>query len=175
MVVSFPSGANFAFSGIYAKCTRVGRRPLWDAMESISINTQGAWIAAGDFNVISAAEERVGGSPANVRNMEEFNSSMFNCGLASVDFDGQPFTWTNGVVWQRLDRALTNAAWVEAYPINRVSHLARGRSDHSPLLIKCCSTTQTSSAFRFLNVWSGHAQYPGVVKEAWETMNAWKS
>ena len=46
------------------------------------------WIVAGDINVVSSAEERSEGSPVNVTNMEEFNSSMFVCGLSSVDFDG---------------------------------------------------------------------------------------
>ncbi|XP_027158457.1 uncharacterized protein LOC113760083 [Coffea eugenioides] len=40
--------------------------------------------------------ERVGGSPANERNMEEFNDSIGNCDLSEAPFDGSLFTWTNG-------------------------------------------------------------------------------
>ena len=55
---------------------------------------------AGDFSNISEASERLGEAPPNVRNMEEFNQMIFNCGLASVDFEGEQFTWTNGTMWQ---------------------------------------------------------------------------
>ncbi|XP_071902708.1 uncharacterized protein [Coffea arabica] len=64
------------------------------------------WIAVGDFNVIASSDEREGEAPANTCNMEEFNTSMFKCGLSSLAFDGSRFTWTNGSVWQQLDRAL---------------------------------------------------------------------
>ncbi|XP_071900992.1 uncharacterized protein [Coffea arabica] len=63
-------------------------------------------MAVGDFNVIASSDERKGGAPANTRNMEEFNTSMFKCGLSSLAFDGSTFTWTNGSIWQRLDRAI---------------------------------------------------------------------
>ncbi|CDP18963.1 unnamed protein product [Coffea canephora] len=73
-----------------------------------------------------------------------------------MDFDGPQFTWTNGSVWQRLNRALTNVKWALAYPISRVSHLARGRSDHAPLLVKCAPRMGSPRSFRFLNVWARH-------------------
>ena len=137
VLVYFHSDVSFAFSRIYAKCTRVGRRCLWQGMEFLSNRLSLPWLVVGDFNVISSFDERVGGSPANVTNIEEFNSAMLNCGLSSADFDGHLFTWTNGTVWQRLDRVLINAQWMDAYPVTRVSHLARGRSGHASLLIKC--------------------------------------
>ncbi|XP_071933163.1 uncharacterized protein [Coffea arabica] len=109
--IAFSSGMSVSFSGIYAKCTRVGRRPLWQSMENVGMGMDTPWLAAGDFNVVSSADERVGGSPANVTNMEEFNSSMFSCGLSTVDFDRSLFTWTNGTVWQRLDHVMVNSQW----------------------------------------------------------------
>ena len=65
-------------------------------------------MVVGDFNVVSKVEERLGGAPSNPRNMEEFNEAVCQCNLSVVGFDGSPFTWTNGQVWQRLDRALVN-------------------------------------------------------------------
>ena len=62
--------------------------------------------------------------------MEEFNETMFNCGLVEVDFDGSPFTWTNGAVWQHLDRVLVSEAWVKMFGRTTVSHLVLGRWDH---------------------------------------------
>ncbi|XP_071933034.1 uncharacterized protein [Coffea arabica] len=92
---------------------------------------------------------------------------MFKCGLSTIDFDGSRFTWTNGSVWQRLDRALGNRRWSEAYPLSRVSYMARGRSDHNPLLIRCAGYRVRSSCFRFLNVWHRHPQFREIVSDAW--------
>ena len=149
---SFASGVSLYVSFVYAKCTRVARHSLWEALERISETQDHPWMVIGDFNVISTPDERIGGSPPNLRNMEEFNDSMFRCGLSAMDFDGSQFTWTNGSLWQRLDRALTNDRWLASYPVSKVSHLARGRSDHSPLLVKCGLGTASPFSFRFLNV-----------------------
>ncbi|XP_071909685.1 uncharacterized protein [Coffea arabica] len=138
-------------------------------MESVasSVSLNQPWVVAGDFNVIAAAEEREGAAPANVQNMDEFNTSMFKCGLSAIDFNGSRFTWTNKSVWQCLDRALGNRLWSEAYPLSRVSHVARGRFDHSPLLIRCGGNKMGSSCFRFLNIWRCHPQFQEIVSEAW--------
>ncbi|XP_071940020.1 uncharacterized protein [Coffea arabica] len=162
-------GTTLHFSAAYAKCTRVGRRDLWRAMEEIAGGLDGPWIVARDFNVISKAEERLGGASPNLCNMEEFNDTVFNYLLSEVSFDGSAFTWTNGSLWQRLDRALANEAWGELFQTTKVSHLMRGRSDHAPLLIKCGSSMGHGSVFRFLNVWRRHPKLLEVVREAWRT------
>ena len=82
---TFQSGVDINLTTVYAKCSRVGRRPLWRALECLSEGMAGLWIVAGDFNVVSSVEEHSGGSPVNVTNMEDFISLMFACGLSSVD------------------------------------------------------------------------------------------
>ncbi|XP_027083688.2 uncharacterized protein [Coffea arabica] len=99
--------------------------------------------------------------------MDEFNKAVSSCGLSEVSFDGPPFTWTNGKVWQCLDRALTNEAWTDTFEVTKVSHLVHGRSDHAPLLIRCDANGGKSSAFRFLNVRTKSPSFKDVVKEAW--------
>ena len=69
--------------------------------------------------------------------MDEFNETMYNCNLNDVDFDDPAFLWRNGTMWQRLDRALTNAEWMEFAEATKVSYLSRGCMDHVPLLIRC--------------------------------------
>ena len=105
---------------------------------------------------------------ANMHNIEEFNTSMFNCGLSALEFEGQPSTLTNGTMWQRLDHALVNACWMDCYPATKVLHLPRGRSDDSPLLINYGDGRSNRSSFRFLNVWSNHTQFLEVVSKKWK-------
>lgn len=56
---------------------------------------------------------------------------------------------------------------MEAFPISRVSHMAREHSGHSPLLIKCASTSHVPSCFHFQNMWCHHLQFQEVVSEIW--------
>ncbi|XP_071933864.1 uncharacterized protein [Coffea arabica] len=145
----------------------MGRRDLWKMMEDVQEQFSGPLLAAGDFNVISSVSEWSGGAPPNGYNMEEFNKAIFNCGLSDVGFDGSPFTWTNGEVWKRLDRALANETLTDLFEVTKVSQLLQGRFDHTPLLIKCGANRLRSSSFRFLNVWTKHSSFKKVVQEAW--------
>ncbi|XP_071933128.1 uncharacterized protein [Coffea arabica] len=113
-------------------------------------------------------EEHRGGRSANISNMEEFNSSMFTCGLSPMAFDGCPFTWKNGKVWQRLDRALINSRWAAEYLVTRVSHFPPYRSDHAPLLIKAGSGSPVPPSFRYLNVWHRHPNFLETVATVWQ-------
>ena len=96
--------------------------------------------------------------------MEEFNEMIFDCGLVDVDFDGRAFTWTNDVVWQRLDIALINAAWSDLFITTKVSHLMRGHSNHAPFLVKCGNSFYRASSFRFFNVWKKRPNFLTVVQ-----------
>lgn len=62
---------------------------------------------------------------------DDFCGALRSAGLSDVDFDGSEFTWMNNRVWQRLYRIVVNAAWNLAYSSCHISHLARGRSNHS--------------------------------------------
>ncbi|XP_027124270.2 uncharacterized protein [Coffea arabica] len=165
--VSFPSGSSIFISAVYARCNRIGRRQLWEALEHFSTSVTLPWMAVGDYNVISSVEERIGGSAPNIRDLEEFNSALNRSGLFPVQFDGSAYTWTNGRMWQRLDRAVVNAGWLSSIELTRVAHLQRGRSDHCPLLVKGGSMARRRSSFRFLNVWRSHPTFQQTVTSAW--------
>ena len=90
MHINFHSGHSFWFSAVYALCTHVGRRSLWHALQLLRPNR--AWMVGEDFNIISSVDERVGANPPNIRNMEEFNDTLFACNLSAVEFGGLPFT-----------------------------------------------------------------------------------
>ena len=45
------------------------------------------------------------------------------------------FTWFRGGLRERLDRAVSNAAWLQLYPLAGLSNLDMGKSDHRPVLL----------------------------------------
>lgn len=93
-------------------------------------------MVAKDFNILSSMDERLSGATPRLAKIEEFNAALQSCGLSPIDFDGARYTSTNGRVWQRLDRALTNSSWIDAYDNFHISYLARGRSDYCSLFIR---------------------------------------
>ncbi|MBA0823556.1 hypothetical protein Goarm_020281, partial [Gossypium armourianum] len=50
-------------------------------------------------------------------------------------FRGPPFTWHRGALFERLDRALGNEAWVHNFPSNLITYLPKVKSHHKPLLL----------------------------------------
>lgn len=57
-----------------------------------------------------------------------------------MDFEGDMFTWSN---WQeqdeqineRLDRFLTNEAFLQSFPNSSIEHLNWAQSDHRPIIL----------------------------------------
>ncbi|XP_039062764.1 uncharacterized protein LOC120207353 [Hibiscus syriacus] len=52
-----------------------------------------------------------------------------------MGFQGPDFTWNQGHVYARLDRALCNFYWDEQFPEAFIDHLLWVRLDHRPLLL----------------------------------------
>ncbi|KAG8372630.1 hypothetical protein BUALT_Bualt12G0086600 [Buddleja alternifolia] len=83
--------------------------------------------------------------------MEDFGNTLADSRLLDAGFEGEPFTWTNRRLWQRLDRALISIDWADFFGSTRIIHHPRGISDHSPLEIIAESSsrrTQLLSGFK---------------------------
>ena len=59
------------------------------------------------------------------------------CG--DLGFYGKKFTWfkkyPSSGIWERLDRAVTMAEWMDRFPVTKVRPLVCGQFDHSPIVI----------------------------------------
>lgn len=156
-------------SFVYVKNTRIERRCLWDELLAVDAMIDMPWFVGGDFNVIKARSEKLGGASPNLNTLEEFNDCLLDCGLLDVPFTGNPFTWTNGTIFQRLDRIVVNAQWGGLFDTFSVSHLARDGSDHCPMLFSCLNSAHSGpSSFKFLNMWTSHHDFLNVVKTSWD-------
>lgn len=60
---------------------------------------------------------------------------MDDSGLQEVYVTGNPFTWTRGVIRERLDRALCNETWAEKFPSAALLHEHHVHSNHMPILL----------------------------------------
>ncbi|PKI61558.1 hypothetical protein CRG98_018054 [Punica granatum] len=77
------------------------------------------------------------------------------------------------VLWnssqERLDRAVANPSWRQAFPDGLVTHLTRVHSDHCPILVNFYPTRNTSLArpFRFETMWMSHPNFSNLVANSW--------
>ncbi|EOY25454.1 Uncharacterized protein TCM_026877 [Theobroma cacao] len=153
---------------VYAKCTRSERTLLWDCLRRLAADIEVPWLVGGDFNIILKREERLYGSAPHEGAMEDFASTLLDCGLLDGGFEGNPFTWTNNRMFQRLDRIVYNHHWINKFPITRIQHLNRDGSDHCPLLISCFNSSEKApSSFRFQHAWVLHHDFKTSVESNW--------
>ncbi|CAL1383991.1 unnamed protein product [Linum trigynum] len=123
-------------TAVYAKPNDHDRLPLWAAIRRLEQNISQPWLLAGDFNSITCPSERKGGAKFNPQRTANFNACIRDCGLIDVGINGPKFTWSNGKLSQRLDRALCNQEWIRTFPDTLSDHLPKLRSDHRPILVK---------------------------------------
>ncbi|XP_017974498.1 PREDICTED: uncharacterized protein LOC108661575 [Theobroma cacao] len=155
-------------SFIYAKCTRSEKLVLWDCLRSLAINIHSPWIVGGDFNAILHSVERLNGAMPHAGSMEDFATTLLDCGLMDGGYEGNSFTWTNNRMFQRLDRMTYNHHWAYFFASTRIQHLNRDGLDHCPLLISCSKNQdRMPSSFRFLHAWVLHHGFKKFVEQNW--------
>ncbi|XP_070025375.1 uncharacterized protein [Nicotiana sylvestris] len=127
----------------------------------------------GDFNVIWDEEEKFGGLPVSLNEIDDLRHCVNTCNLFDLGFKGSIFTWWNGraeedCIFKRLDRCLANSQFQQTFPGIEVQHLAKTGSDHSPMYLKCdTETPPIKKPFKFLNFWVEHDTFKDVVRENW--------
>ncbi|KAF9596825.1 hypothetical protein IFM89_013873 [Coptis chinensis] len=158
---------------VHARSPYVQRRALWDELNTLGINV-GAWVVAGDFNIVTTATERKGGcSPCQLAVNEFVEFINKNALLDSTNL-GYKFSWCNKRIGERrmlqkIDRMLVNQQWMEAAAGWKSKILKRKFSDHSPVVGWLTSIPKpTNIPFRFKRIWINHEGLKEVVKQSWE-------
>ncbi|XP_042962572.1 uncharacterized protein LOC122296840 [Carya illinoinensis] len=173
-VVTEFQGKQVCISFVYAKCTQVEHRKLW---QSLSNGVRGStpWLVLGDFNIIRNDLERRGGRPRQYAAMEEFNSFIDSTGLSEMRYSGNRLSWCNGHEgasrsWACLDRVLMSAEVLSLFPDAHLDYLGRSTSNHSPMVIRLTnsSTSYGFPPFKFHQMWVKHEVLMECVKVSWE-------
>ncbi|XP_075074525.1 uncharacterized protein LOC107792240 [Nicotiana tabacum] len=164
----------FIISIVYAKCDARETIELWDTLYSLANDMVLPWLVGRDFNVIWDEEEKFGGLPVNINEIDDFRHCITTCNLFDLGFKGSISTWWNGrseenCIFKRRDRCLGNMELQQLWPGLEINHLSKIGSDHSLMhLTYNPSTGQIKKAFRFLNFWIKHESFLNVVKEHWQ-------
>lgn len=90
------------------------------------------WMAIRYFNTILSTNEKMGGfSPG--RRCSQFGNFVDMAKLHDLGFKGPSFTWHKGRLFERLDCALGNEAWIKYFLNSLITHLPKIKPDYRPL------------------------------------------
>ncbi|XP_070012925.1 uncharacterized protein [Nicotiana sylvestris] len=96
----------------------------------------GPWFLMGDFNSILGVDDKMHGSEVQDNETRVFKEVIEDCSLAELPRVEKTYTWTNGHMYRKIDRAIVNDSWMINVPPRQVQILNPLFSDHSPLGIK---------------------------------------
>lgn len=153
---------------VYGSPNSQKRKEMWFLLKYLIRNDNSLWAAIRDFNVILSPAEKLGGC-SNGKRCPFFGDFMDKAELSDLGFHGSPFTWHRGTLFERLDRAVRNKAWLQKFSNSVITHLPKIKSDHRPLLfaLNLSVTLPRGRPFRFLVGWTEHPDFGNFVKDNW--------
>ncbi|XP_054782099.1 uncharacterized protein LOC129289366 [Prosopis cineraria] len=169
---------DFLCTVVYALPHSNFRDVLWTKLCNLSSSIVDPWLVCGDFNDILSINEQIGGSGVGILNRcRWFQERLERCRLTDLGSTGPKYTWRGPCVrgfsrlYERLDRALANNAYLGHFPNCTVQVLARTQfSDHNPILIKLSNEEPLGRGlkpFRFEATWLTHENFNNFLKESW--------
>ncbi|XP_017618098.1 uncharacterized protein LOC108462689 [Gossypium arboreum] len=147
-------------SFIYGSPNRQKRKDLWDTLKRSIPMENYPWIAIEDFNAILSSSKKLGGMSKG-RRCPLYGDFVGKAELHDLGYREPPFTWHKGLLFERLDRALGNSAWVQRFPNSLVTHFPKIKFDHRPLLLSLNLKIilPRGRPFRFLAGWVEHPNF----------------
>ena len=148
------------------------RKQLWDYIKKSVDIFNIPWMCIGDFNEVKENEEKDGVWRTG-RKINSFRDFINDCELMEVPYKGQLYTWFNkkgnGLIRERLDRALVNLLWEETYPCSQVQNIPAVRSNHSLLIMNIeYHDKKAPRKFKFEIVWAEMKECGEVIRKGWE-------
>ncbi|XP_057428997.1 uncharacterized protein LOC130722320 [Lotus japonicus] len=159
---------------VYAHPQERMRVSLWNDLVNFKDQTSGPWFVAGDFNSVLFEAEKVGGAPFNRQAANKFQECLNITHLEDLGAKGVHFTWQRGDLFERLDRAVSNAQWRTRFPAASITNLPLPFSDHCALWLRLNVETRSPKPFKFLAAWSQHPEFQDLIKNNWRASSSWQ-
>ncbi|KAJ8422445.1 hypothetical protein Cgig2_033522 [Carnegiea gigantea] len=115
----------------------------------ITVIYEDPWCVLGDFNSVLNQLERIGGIDVADGEVSDFVACIKHCGLQEFSYGGAFFTWTNTIVWSRIDKALHNELWYEGFAYTHVHYMLQGLSDHTLIILSFPHCPRPRNTFQF--------------------------
>lgn len=176
VIVTPQAGTTYRLTGIYGEPDRSKRKETWSLIRNLASQTSLPWCLVGDMNNVLSQQDKRGGRPYPNHLLQGFQSVLTDCDLTDMNLCGHQFTWDRGVgtvnhIEVRLDRALVNPAFLNAFQEARLTNLEISTSDHCPILLEpnISNFTGKSRSFRFENAWLREPMFYQIVEDTWSS------
>ncbi|XP_062080697.1 uncharacterized protein LOC133785484 [Humulus lupulus] len=106
---------------------------------------------------------------------EAFHDFLIECDLLDIPYSDYFFTWNNKQsppdrIVAKLDRVLSNPAWLEVFSNVNVRFLLEGLFDHMPAVLSFSKTMELGKKpFLYFKMWQRFSGYQQCVSEAWQS------
>lgn len=106
----------FELTVVYAPNDPAVRLSLWEQLLVLKQAISWPWLLLGDFNKVLEVDEMVGVLAPSYAEIWPFQHCLAECEVEDMRSKGPVFTWTNGTIWSKTDRAFVNSAWMSEFP-----------------------------------------------------------
>lgn len=86
---------------------------MWTALQHITDGMDLPWLLLGDFNSPLSPADKQGGIDVTTYATSDFRDFVMTAGVEDLHSIVCQFTWTNGRIVCKLDRAMVNKTWLE--------------------------------------------------------------
>ncbi|XP_073119607.1 uncharacterized protein [Henckelia pumila] len=172
--VTIPGMVAWRLTGFYGFPERSRRSQSWNMLRVLSQRSALPWCCIGDFNDLLCHSEKRGRIPHPINLINGFREAVNDSGLIDLGMKGHWFTWERSrgsdmFVEERLDRAMANSSWMNAFKTAEVSNLEVISSDHSAIFLNIDSKIiARKRRFRFENAWLLESECKAVVHHSWK-------
>jgi len=133
--VQVSTNTHFFITYVYGLHQLQQRQELWDELLSYT-QIMDPWCVIGDFKAILYKENRVGGDEVMMAKIGDMRNFVDNSELEELISIGAYYSWSNKIVHSKIDKALANVYWHEAFNFTQVIYDTQSLSDHTRLLIQ---------------------------------------
>ncbi|XP_062080364.1 uncharacterized protein LOC133785126 [Humulus lupulus] len=142
----------FCLTIVYASNQLEARRSLWYELAHLTFPVK-PWVILGDFNVVFDPNDRMGGRPISVKELEDARQWLDLGLVEELKIMGSYYTWSNNQeggnrIYSKLDRVFSNEDWLDSFPnVTAVSHWEVFRTTvlanwYKPLKVEGCGLEQ---------------------------------
>lgn len=161
-------------SNVYFPQDAGSKSALLDTIEALSTSRQHPlWIVAGDFNMITKMEDKIGGRTRLEPEVDRFKDFIQNASLIDMTFCNGTFTWNNHrggkhQIASKLDRFLISDNAVHLGGDLTAAILAHSGSDHWSIALQWQRPgDRTKRPFHFEGFWLTHPAFKDFVRTIW--------
>ncbi|XP_062093811.1 uncharacterized protein LOC133799837 [Humulus lupulus] len=164
----------YCLSVVYGFNHLATRKLLWPDLATVQ-RPVNPWIIMGYFNVVFHVDDRLGGRPISVKEMEDVRQWLALGEATEMKTLGPNYTWSNkqdggARIFSKLDRVFSNESWNDIFPLAVAYAQWDMVFDHCYLLIKHMDFRRSGvKTFQFYNMWVAHEKFRETVLNSWST------